>query len=46
MMLRELSRSKRSCESSSPKSMICASSPAPEQMSPRLVVVGPSFSKK
>ena len=46
MMLREDNRSKMSCESSSPKSSICASSPAPEQMSPRLVVTGPSFSKK
>ena len=46
MMLRELRKSKMSCESSSPKSSICASSPAPEQMSPRLVVTGPSFSKK
>ena len=43
---RALPTSKMSCISSAPKSITCAVSPAPEQMSPRLTVTGPKSSKK
>ncbi len=45
-MFFEFRRSKKSCDSSSPKSVVCAASPPPEQMSPRLTVTGPNSSQK
>ncbi len=39
-------RSKRSCDSSRPKSASWAASPAPEQMSPLFTVTGPNASQK
>ena len=44
-MFRAFSRSCRSWLSQAPKSASCAASPAPEQMSPRLIVTGPKSSK-